>query len=196
VTTRRYRLGRRADAAAATRRRIVEATLELHDEQGISATSVRDVASRASVAPSTVLHHFPVMDSLIEACGELSDQLAPMPTDAILAGARTERERIGRLASALFEWWEQLGPGFDHLRTDRRRIPAVDDWMTDLAGRHRQLATAALDRADPSRADLLVALTTPDAWRALRDAGLDPRRAGLRVARLIGRDRDPMEDLH
>jgi AcrR family transcriptional regulator len=196
VTTRRYRLGRRADAAAATRRRIVEATLELHDEQGISATSVRDVASRASVAPSTVLQHFPVMDALIEACGELSDQLAPMPTDAILVGATTERERIGRMASAVFEWWGQLGPGFDHLRTDRRRIPAVDDWMTDVARRHRQLADAALDGTDAGRTDLLVALTTPDAWSALRDAGLDPRRAGIRVARLIGRDRDLTEDLH
>lgn len=159
--------------------------MALHDEQGISATSVRDIAGRAEVAPSTVLQHFPEMRDLIGACGELSEQLAPMPTEAVLA-ASDGVERIRSMAFALFEWWETLGPGFDHLRTDRRRIPEVDAWLADVARRHRELAASALGGDDPARVGLLVALTTPDAWRALREAGMDPRSAAGQVARLIG----------
>jgi AcrR family transcriptional regulator len=185
VNRRRYRLGKRAEAAAGTRRRIVEATLSLHDAQGITRTSVRDIAGRAGVAPATVLEHFPHMDELIRACGELSDQLAPMPIEAVLIGEKTLAERIRRMALALFEWWEQLGDGFDHLRIDRRHLPQVDAWFADMARRHRDLATAAFAGADPARVDLLVALTTVDAWRALRDSGMDPNRAAGQVAQLL-----------
>jgi AcrR family transcriptional regulator len=183
-----YRLGKRAELAAHTRRRIIEATLELHDQQGISRTTVRDVAGRAAVAPSTVLQHFPRMDELIRACGELSDQLAPMPTEALLADATGRRERVQRMASAMFEWWKLLGPGFDHLRIDRRHIPQVDAWFDDVLRRHRRLAVAALDGNDAGEADLLVALTTADAWSALRATGATPRQAGNRVAQLIHTD--------
>ena len=163
----------------------MQATLSLHDAQGITGTSVRDIAGRAGVAPATVLQHFPRMDELIQACGELSDQLAPMPTDAVLIGATTPIERIRRTALALFEWWEQLGDGFDHLRIDRRYLPQVDGWFHDVAGRHRDLAEAAFAGVDAAPIDLLVALTTVDAWRALRDSGMDANRAAGQVAQLF-----------
>jgi AcrR family transcriptional regulator len=185
VTRRRYRLGKRAEAAAGTRRRIVVATLQLHDAQGITGTSVRDIAGRAGVAPATVLQHFPQMDELIRACGELSDQLAPMPTEAIFIGEKTLAERIRRMVLALFEWWEQLGDGFDHLRIDRRHLTQVDAWFADVARRHRDLAAAALAGAGTPRVDLLVALTTVDAWRSLRDSGMDASRAAGQVAELF-----------
>ena len=185
VTTRRYRQGRRAEAAAATQRRIVEATLAVHDEHGISATSVRDIAERAGVAPSTVLHHFPVMDDLIRACGELSERLLPMPSEADLAGAPGAFERVHRMARAMFEWWNDMGPGFDHLRIDRRRIPEVDAWMAELAQRHRALAAAALGEGDDRRVGLLVALTSADAWTGLRSTGADPAGAAADVATLL-----------
>lgn len=185
---RRYRLGRRAEAAATTRRRIVEATLHLHDEQGIVRTSIRDVASRAAVAPATVLQHFPRMDDLIRACGELSDAMAPMPTGAVLAGLTNRRERVRSFAAALFEWWERLGAGWDHLQVDRRALPRVDAWLLEVGRRHRQLAVAALGaRAGDAEAELLTALTTNHAWRSMRESGMDPRTASAHVARLFAR---------
>lgn len=194
---RRYRLGKRADAVAATRQRIVQATLTLHDEQGISSTSVRDIAARAALAPSTVLHHFPQMGELIRACGELSNQLAPMPDELQLAGVDRPAERVQRMAAAMFEWWELLGQGLDHLRTDRRRIPDVEAWFTTVAARHRSLAAAALQsHEDSERVDLLVALTTPDAWAALRATGLNAARAAASVARLICSRPESKEFLH
>jgi AcrR family transcriptional regulator len=196
VARRRYRLGKRADQAAGTRRRIVEATLSLHDEQGITATSLRRVAARAHVAPSTVLQHFPVMDELIRACGEVSDQLAPIPTDAIFVGAEEVPERVRRMALAMFEWWEQLGPGFDHLRTDRHHVAVVDAWLVDVGRRHREMAATALSRDDSIRTDLLVALTSADAWSTLRGGHADARRAAGRVAQLICQGLTRKESYH
>jgi hypothetical protein len=128
------------------------------------------------------------MGELIRACGELSNDLAPMPGPAILAGATSEAERVRRMATAMFEWWELVGAGFDHLRIDRRRIPEVDDWLHDVERRHRQFAAEAI-RQDDGRVDLLIALTTADAWRALREFGSNPQQAGNRVAGLIALDR-------
>jgi AcrR family transcriptional regulator len=196
ATRRRYRLGRRADAAAATQRRIVEATLAVHDEQGISATSVRDIAERAGVAPSTVLHHFPQMDDLIRACGELSEHLLPMPSEAVLVGASGAFERVTRMARAMFEWWEGMGTGFDHLRIDRRRIPEVDAWMADVADRHRVLAAAALGEGDDRRVTLLVALTSADGWTALGAAAADPAAAAVDVATVLIRPATSKETVH
>lgn len=194
--TRRYRLGRRAEAAGVTQRRIVEATLSVHDEQGISATSVRDIADRAGVAPSTVLHHFPRMDDLIRACGELSERLLPMPSPAVLSGASGGFERVRRMAQAMFEWWDAMGPGFDHLRVDRRRIPAVDAWMAELRQRHRALAVAALGKGDDREVALLVALTCADAWTALGGAAADPAAAAVDVASVLIRPATPKETVH
>lgn len=168
----------------------------MHDEQGISATSVRDIAERAGVAASTVLHHFPRMDDLIRACGELSERLLPMPSEAVLAGASGTFERVRRMAQAMFTWWDEMGSGFDHLRVDRRRIPAVDAWLADLARRHRDLATAALGEDDDRRIRLLVALTTADAWTGLRTSGADPASAAADVATLLVSSRTPKETVH
>ena len=145
VKRRPYRLGKRAEAATATRRRILEATLTLHDEQGITRTSVRDVAGRAGVSPATVLNHFPRMGDLIQACGQLSDDLFPMPTEAVLVGAQDRTERVRLMAGALFTWWEQMGSGWEHLQVDRRTLPDVDAWLHDVDLRHRALVASALE---------------------------------------------------
>ena len=59
MSPRRYRLERRAETAGETRRRLVDATFALHVEQGISATTMTDIAARAGVSVGTVYHHFP-----------------------------------------------------------------------------------------------------------------------------------------
>src|SRR6266540_3577795 len=47
--TRRYELKQRAQRQADTRRRILEATVELHVERGLVATQITDIAQRAGV---------------------------------------------------------------------------------------------------------------------------------------------------
>jgi AcrR family transcriptional regulator len=186
VKRRGYRLGKRAERAAATRRRIVEATITLHDEQGITGTSFRDVADRAGVSPATVLRHFPRMDRLIQACGELSDQLLPMPTEAVLVGARDRGEAVRLLARALFGWFDQIGRGLEHLQIDRRALPEVDAWLRSVDRQHRELVAAALGpTADASTLAIVTAMSSYGAWRSLRDAGMDAEQAAAEVARFV-----------
>lgn len=164
----------------------------LHDAQGITRTSVRDVANRAAVSPSTVLQHFPRMEDLIQACGELSDALAPMPTGEDLAPATDRAGRVRRLTSVLFEWWDRLGPGWDHLQVDRRTLPRVDDWLRDVARRHRRLVAAALVDADVAEVDLVTAMTGRGVWQSLHESGVDTAEAAARVARLINQSTERM----
>ncbi len=56
---RAYRQERRRYTAADTRRRLVEATVALHNEQGIAATSRKQIAERAGVSIGAAYHHFP-----------------------------------------------------------------------------------------------------------------------------------------
>ena len=69
----------RASAVAQTRRRIIDATRALHTEQGIAATSWDDIAARAGVGVGTVYRHFPSLDELVPACGEISMQVIALP---------------------------------------------------------------------------------------------------------------------
>lgn len=47
----------------------MQATFEMHRTKGMVATTLSGVATRAGVAPATVLRHFPTMTDLITACG-------------------------------------------------------------------------------------------------------------------------------
>jgi AcrR family transcriptional regulator len=59
-----HRAGRRERKKAATRASIVEAAHELFLERGFDAVSVREIADRADVSPTTVFAHFPQKEAL------------------------------------------------------------------------------------------------------------------------------------
>src|SRR5918999_3314314 len=79
MSPRKYDMTRRASAVAQTRRRIIDATRELHTRQGIAATSWDDIAARAGVGVGTVYRHFPSLDELIPACGEIAMRAVALP---------------------------------------------------------------------------------------------------------------------
>ncbi|GAA1739065.1 helix-turn-helix domain-containing protein [Luedemannella helvata] len=58
------RTGRRERKKAATRAAIVQAAHELFLERGFDAVSVREIADRADVSPTTVFTHFPTKEAL------------------------------------------------------------------------------------------------------------------------------------
>lgn len=57
-------VGRRERKKAATRAAIVEAARDLFLERGFDAVSVREIADKADVSPTTVFAHFPQKESL------------------------------------------------------------------------------------------------------------------------------------
>jgi AcrR family transcriptional regulator len=67
-TNRKYEMRRRAERQDETRQRIVDATVALHEEQGMMLTTISSVAARAGVERATVYRHFPDERALIVAC--------------------------------------------------------------------------------------------------------------------------------
>jgi AcrR family transcriptional regulator len=135
-----------------TRRRILEATLALHSEKGIFGTSWQDIAQRADVSLGTVYKHFPSLDELVPACGELMYAITRPPSleDAseIFAGAHTFEERLERLISELFDFYER---GASYIETDfqERRLPAVQEWEAYWRATIEGLAREALSPVGP-----------------------------------------------
>lgn len=64
---RKYQLKQRAEDQEETRRRIIEATIELHQAVGDAAT-ISAIADRAGVGRVTVYRHFPDERALLSAC--------------------------------------------------------------------------------------------------------------------------------
>src|SRR5215210_6996266 len=65
-----YRMRARAEAAAETGQRILEATIELHRERFFDQVSLEDIAERAGVTVRTVIRRFGTKERLIVAAAE------------------------------------------------------------------------------------------------------------------------------
>jgi AcrR family transcriptional regulator len=145
-------MDKRRAAVEATRRRILEATLALHAQKGIFGTSWQDIARRADVSVGTVYKHFPSLEELVPACGELVYAITRPPSldDApeIFAGAGSIEERLERLVSELFDFYERGAP---YIETDfqERRLPAVAEWEAYMRATIAGLVREALDPAGP-----------------------------------------------
>jgi AcrR family transcriptional regulator len=175
-------MDRRNAAVEETRRRIVEATLALHSEKGIFGTSWKDIAERADVSVGTVYKHFPSLDELVPACGELVYAITRPPSleDApeIFAGASTLEERVRRLVSELFDFYERGAP---YIETDfrERRLPAVREWEAHMRATLEGLAREALRPADPDERVVRAvgALVDFSVFKAFMDRGIPRERA-------------------
>ena len=107
---RRYRLGERESGIQATRERIVDAAIELYTEDGISATTLREIGSRADVAPGTLRNHFPTRDDLDRAIVERMTAGVTLPDTSIFDDAVGVEQRLERLVRAGGVFMEQARP--------------------------------------------------------------------------------------
>jgi AcrR family transcriptional regulator len=145
-------MDKRKAAVEETRQRILEAALALHSEKGIFGTSWQDIAHRADVSVGTVYKHFPSLDELVPACGELAYAITRPPSleDAprIFAEAKSLEERLGRLISELFDFYERGAP---YIETDfqERRLHAIVEWEAYLRATIAGLLREALASAEP-----------------------------------------------
>ena len=179
---RRYKLGRRAETAGETKRRIVEATFALHSELGIAETSMKDIAERAGVSIGTVYHHFPSYTDAVIACGAYVAANRPAPTAAVFEGAATRRDRIARLARAVFEYYERV-PALDSVRRDRHLVAELDAFAREEERNRRALAADAVGAGGPFA--LFAALLDIDVYRSLQRQGFGTAEAADRVAAMI-----------
>src|SRR5215217_1971314 len=179
-------MDKRKAAVEETRQRILEATLALHSEKGIFGTSWQDIAKRADVSVGTVYKHFPSLDELVPACGELMYAITrpPSPEDGprIFAEAHSLEERVGRLVEELFAFYERGAP---YIETDfqERRLPEVQEWEAYMRATIEGLVREALlpARTDESTVQTTSALLDFSTFKSFMDREVPKERAAKTI---------------
>ncbi len=115
---RKYELKRRAEHQEETRRRIVEATVELHESVGLAYTTISAIAERAGVERATVYRHFPDERSLFTACTSHYLAANPPPDPASLRRIADPLERLEVGLSEIYAY---------HRRTEEMNYKAQRD---------------------------------------------------------------------
>ena len=182
-------MSKRALARAETRRRIVEATAELHGQNGVLGTSWQDIAKQADVSVATVYAHFPSLDELLPACGALvMERVRPPTTESateVIGDAQSLEERFERVATELFDFYERGGP---HIEVDvrERQLPGMREWedhLLDVVTAFVREASAPAS-TDAGTVRLVSAFFDLSTFKALRNRGVGPRAAAKTVARV------------
>ncbi len=104
---RTYKLKRRAETQAETRRRIVEAAVELHSTIGPAATTFSMVAEKAGVQRHTLYRHFPDERSMAMACSGLAQERDPLPDAEAWRAIADPGERLRVGLRAIYDWFER-----------------------------------------------------------------------------------------
>ena len=189
---RKYELDVRADRQRETRRRIVAATVELHEELGPARTTVAEIARRAGVTRLTVYNHFPDDGELFVACqGQfLADHPPPDLSAALVLD--DPRERVEAVLGALYASYRERAPMTAKVLRDRSALPALDALLAStLDANQRRLADALAERFGASgeaarRARAVIALGLDfGTWQRLTSDGLDDTQAAALMADLV-----------
>ena len=167
--SRPYTLKRRGERQEETRQRIVDATIELHQTIGPTATTISAIAESAGVGRVTVYRHFPDELALARACsGQYLEQNPPPDPERWRTIADAE-ERLRTALEETYAYHRATQRMFSHVLADARDHPvmvpyhehwrrAVDVLLEPRPARGRQRTRL--------RAALALALSF-DTWRTL-----------------------------
>ena len=187
-----YRMTRRAELEEATRRRITESAVALHEELGPARTSISAVAERAGVRRSTVYRHFPDEAALFAACSSHWRAANPPPDPRGWSAIEDRVEQTETALRELYAFYGSTEAMYVSLLRDEPLVPAVRHRLRDfhvyvrsirddlaagrgLRGRRAQYARAAIGHA--------LAFPT---WRSLtREHGLGDDDAVELMCRLV-----------
>jgi AcrR family transcriptional regulator len=175
---RKYELKRRAEQLEETRRRITEATVELHCTVGPAATKITEIARRAGVQRVTVYNHFPDQASLLAACSSHWRALHPAPDPSVWIATTDPGEKLRLGLRELYGWYRETEPMMANILRDAEIVPALRPILergldTYLDGVRRILAdTTATRGRRRTRVDAAVrAAADFHMWRALAPLG-------------------------
>lgn len=173
---RKYELKRRAESQAETRRRIVEAAVQLHQEKGPGLTSISDIARLAGVQRNTFYRHFPDEHALLLACSGHFGQLNPPPDPTEWQGETDPAGRLRRGLGDLYGYYERVEEMLTKVVRDAEFHDGVREIQTMRSGHLRALAhdvlAEGLPRDDVTRAMLDLALDFRTWKRLVRFDGL------------------------
>src|SRR4051794_40838666 len=120
--TRKYELKARAERQEETRRRITEATVDLHRTVGPARTTIAAIAERAGVQRLTVYRHFPDERSLFAACSAHWLAGDPPPDPGAWVAMTDPARRLRGALDELYAWYDRQE---DMLVNTARDAPAL-----------------------------------------------------------------------
>ncbi len=172
TVARTYTLKKRAEQQAETRRRIVEATIELHGSVGPANTTYSMIAERAGVQRHTLYAHFPDERSLGLACSGLHLERDPLPDAESWRGIADRRERLTTGLAAIYDWYGRSADLLACVLRDAEFHPLTQEitairFVPKIAAWHEVLGEG-LD--DKQRAMLPLAISFYS-WRSLTREG-------------------------
>jgi AcrR family transcriptional regulator len=177
---RRYELKARAESQRETRERIARVAAGLHEEKGVAATTVAEIARRAGVSRLTVYNHFPDLAQLLQACSAHYETLHPFPDLEAAMAAPDPAERVRITLGLLYGWYRETEPMFGKLFHDRSSVPeleqlmqgGIDHFQGELAGALTSGFKGRGPRAGRRAALIRLALDFWT-WKRLTGEGLD-----------------------
>jgi AcrR family transcriptional regulator len=186
MSPRRYESAVRADAAQATRDRVVRAAVDLAYERGDLEMTLAQIAERAGTTVRTVMRQFGSRDAVIE-------------EGSAVAGAEVAAERHDpggdrdRSIHLLVDHYEKRGSFV--LKLLASELPSAQRVTTTGRAMHRAWVEEVFAADLPAEAtardelvDLLVVATDVYAWKLLRlDRGLDAETTTDRIRTLTRR---------
>jgi AcrR family transcriptional regulator len=175
---RKYELKQRAERLADTRRRITEATVELHRTVGPAATHINEVARRAGVQRMTVYNHFPNDTALLTACSAHWRALHPTPDLAAWRAVADPGARLRLGLGQLYGWYRETDPMTGNVLRDAQVLPALrailEGGLLRYLDQARQVLTEPLGARGRRRQRVDAAARAAidlHTWRALAPLG-------------------------
>jgi AcrR family transcriptional regulator len=182
----------KSEQKSATRRRIVEATVELHSTIGPARTTISAIADRAGVPRLTVYRHFPDQRELELACSALIMAREPLPDPGVWT-ADTPSERLRNGLEELYRYYSRNEGLLANVLRDAEVLATTREMvelrLTPGLARIRDALVAELPVAKDRRRELVAAAELAidfATWRTLvRRRRLGRRRAAELMTRLV-----------
>ena len=190
---RRYSKEKRQAAVDETRARIVRATMELHNANGILATRFEDIAKRADVATATVYRHFPTLDHIVNACGALTMHTIQPPAAAdaprLFDGAKSLPVRVERLVREMASFYQRSQRTWVAVLRDCDKLAQlrafVEAHRAAIEAHVREALQPVGDALDPRTFQVVCALVDYPTWQSLADRKLQPDEIIDELCRLV-----------
>jgi len=190
---RSYRMRKRALSQEETRQRIIDATMQLHEEVGPRATTISAIAERAGVQRLTVYRHFPDEAAVFRACTSHWLELNPPPDPESWESVTDPWKRLRAALSVFFDYYAATR---DMWTASYRDVDAVEALREPMAEFTSFVAGVADDLARSfapgKKKAAAVAVTVQHAlafptWQDLEARGLkNPQKIELVVSWLSG----------
>ena len=166
---RKYEQRQRAQSEEATRLRIVEAAVHLHEAIGPTATTVSAIAERAGVGRVTVYRHFPDERALFTACTSHYYAINPLPDPVPWRAIADPGQRLWQALTELYAYYRRTEGMLARAEQDVPNNPILAEVLTpfdDYLAGIRDLLT------EEAPADAMVAAAIGHAlafgtWRSL-----------------------------